>query len=431
MAPVMDIDSYGFSQPSQSPFHRMSLSSDRLPNPGVEFPLTGNGLARDVFSSMKYPTSSTSSAQPFQPPFFSVTSVDDMDSANPSPASDANWIARIRAERDDSGYRHMWGTYPSAEHTTSPIGDASWLGTTEYPTNHQREESQRAFQPDLFRRTPGNPYPQPSSSPCPVPVQSTHTPPPILENRWGSPHHVQSALTLPSMYIQPTVVLESSHQHPTQHHSSNLHQGEIEPQNNRCHRLPTTGRQTSSEHEVTERNQFHAGHPGERYVEWCSPSRKETETWDSQHEEYEPLYYPAQRDSATCRRQYDISNPPFDMQSQIPHLEPATTFPPYYMGPLPSSFSSTMELFSGLPSSSNLIAFQFEEDFRTNKSAKVTLLKHVVPQVLFTDPMTLENRPQYDDETDEDSDSEEEEEEEEEESDEEEESNPDGAERRS
>ncbi|KAF8869816.1 hypothetical protein CPB84DRAFT_1803384 [Gymnopilus junonius] len=409
----------------------MSLSSDRLPNPGVEFPLTGNGLARDVFSSMKYPTSSTSSAQSFQQYFYSMTSVDDIHSANPSPASDTNWVARVRAEHDDSGYGRVQGTVSPMEYTTSLIGDVPWCGTTEHPSNRQREESQRPFQPDLFRHLPGNPYPQPLSPPRPVPLQSTRIPLPTFENQWGSPHQVQSAPNSSSRNIQPTVALKSSGRDPIGHHSlgwtlnegtreshqhnnSNLHRGELERQNYKCHWLPATGWRTSSEHDVAERNQFHAGHPSE-----------------SRHEEYEPFHYPAQRDSATRRRQYDISNPPFDMQSQIRHLEPATaTFPSYDKGPLPSSFSSTMELFSGPPSSSNLTAFQFEEDFRTNKSAKkVTLLKHVVPQVLFTDPMTLENRPQYDDETDEDSDSEEEEEEEE--SDEGEESDPEGAERRS
>ncbi|KAF8882932.1 hypothetical protein CPB84DRAFT_1790572 [Gymnopilus junonius] len=172
---------------------------------------------------------------------------------------------------------------------TSAVNGASRKDTVAPTPNPQpggpiryHEQSRHVLRPVSPRLMPRNQYPQSPSPPSecmrPVPVPFTHIPLPTFPG-WSPQPQVQPAMNSAPMNLQPMTASQPSPQRPSSHHlsprdySSNLHQGELAHQTLKCHWLLQTGWQTSSQQ--VERNQFRAGDPSGRYVEWCSTSRKE------------------------------------------------------------------------------------------------------------------------------------------------------------
>ncbi|KAF8882938.1 hypothetical protein CPB84DRAFT_1790603 [Gymnopilus junonius] len=281
MGHAMDVDSSGFSQPSLPPSHFMTLSApsnvhDLLPRPRIELPHTGNGHAQGTVPPTEYTASSTGIRSPFNrlptpwPRFPTLTGFLDCQPPMQTRLFKIQEPCRMLVDTDIQ--RNMLSFHQ----------DASQQGATEHPPNLQARSPTRQSKTSRLhrpRRTQGNPYPQlpslpPSEGTCPVPVPFIHIPLPKFNAR-GNSNQIQPAAPTKS---QPTTTTPgSSHQghhypsgqslgkgkqedlRPT-HYRSDLRQGEIERQILKCHRLLATGRQTSSQQEVVERNQFLAGH---------------------------------------------------------------------------------------------------------------------------------------------------------------------------
>ncbi|KAF8882914.1 hypothetical protein CPB84DRAFT_1790477 [Gymnopilus junonius] len=286
MGHAMDVDSSGFSQPSLPPSHFMTLSApsdvhDLLPRPRIELPHTGNGHAQGTVPPTEYTASSTGTSQPFQPPSYSVASISDVDRVPRPPASNANPIVQdTRARPNTGGYRHP------EEYAVTFTKDASQQGATEHPPNRQAPRPTRQSKTSRLhrpRRTQGNPYPQlpslpPSEGTRPVSVPFIHIPLPKFNARGNSNQIQQAEPTKSQLTTMTPGPSHQGHHYPSvqsfgkgkkedlnhTHHRSDLRQGEIERQIQRCHWLRATGWQTSLQQGVVEQNQFLAGHHGGR-----------------------------------------------------------------------------------------------------------------------------------------------------------------------